>query len=81
MITRKRIIGAVVLNFVSYWIIAVLIGGDAVNGYAENGHYVLMNHGYETKVSRWLFVYSMWHSVVTILSPLALLSIRVFRIE
>ena len=81
MITRKRIIWAFVLNFVSYWIIAVLIGGDAINGYAEDGRYDLMNHGYETEVPRWLFVYSTWHSVVTILSPLALLSVRVFRIE
>jgi len=52
MITRKRVNGAVILNFVSYWIIAVLIGGDGVNGYAENGRYVLMNHGYKTEVPR-----------------------------
>ena len=51
-----------ILNFVVFWIVAVLIGGDAVNGYHQGGHYFLKSHGKATEVSEAVFDYSKWHA-------------------
>jgi hypothetical protein len=51
-----------ILNFASFWIIAVVSGGDALNGKAEGGHYFLMSHGRYTEVSKAFFDYSAIHA-------------------
>ncbi len=50
-----------VINFAVFFVVALIIGGDAVNGYAANGHYYLASHGRYTEVSRHIFIYSRWH--------------------
>ena len=50
------------LNFASFVIIAVHLGGDALNGKVENGRYFLSNHGRLTEVSADVFSYSRWHA-------------------
>jgi len=55
------------LNFVIFVAVSLYLGGDAVNGKVEGGHYYL--HGYSvrsgekeyTKVSERVFTYSKWH--------------------
>lgn len=52
------------LNFGAYVTIALLIGGDAINGHATSGHYYLAMHGHLTEVSRSVYEYSRWHTYV-----------------
>ena len=39
------------------------LGGDALNGRVEAGHYFLSDHGRLTEVSQGVFAYSWWHHV------------------
>lgn len=52
------------LNFVAFLIAAVYLGGDAINGYSQAGHYFLGAHskGPFTEVSHSVFTYSLWHA-------------------
>lgn len=63
---------AAALNFFSFMVVAVLIGGDALNGRVSAGHYYLGNHGSYTEVSRSVFIYSACHASLAILGLLAL---------
>jgi hypothetical protein len=58
----KWVVGLALLNFSAFWIAAVYLGGDAVNGKTDNGHFFLMSHGRYTEVSADLFTYSKWHA-------------------
>ena len=65
---------AVVLNFVAYLVGQWLVGGDAVGGKVEGGHYFVwgyLNHswakGYK-EVSRELFTYCKWHGYSVLIS-------------
>lgn len=51
------------LNFAAFVVIAIRIGGDAMNGHAAGGHYYLADHGTLTEVSRQVFVYSEIHVI------------------
>ncbi len=51
-----------IVNFLSFVAGAILLGGDAVNGHAANGHYFLNSHGRLTEVSAEVFRYSTWHA-------------------
>ena len=65
-----------ILNFASFFIIALVIGGDAVNGKVENGKYYVSEHGRDTEVSRSVFEYSRFHAhFVWVTHPLALIGI------
>lgn len=69
------------LNFAIFVAFALYLGGDAVNGKAEGGHYYLFGvasgtgvKGY-TEVSQAVFDYSRWHVYsVFVTWPLALLA-------
>jgi len=50
-----------VVNFLLFALISAFIGGDAINGKIENGHYYLANHGRLTEVSAFIFGYSQLH--------------------
>jgi hypothetical protein len=50
-------------NFATFFVVALYLGGDALNGYAENGHYFLRLHHQITEVSQPVFEYSWWHAV------------------
>ena len=64
-----------VLNFGAFFVVSMCLGGDAINGKEENGHYYLTAHGTQTEVSREVFVYSRYHAIsVFITHPLAMLS-------
>jgi hypothetical protein len=53
---------AAMINFAAFFIVAGRIGGDAINGTVENGHYYLASHGRMTEVSAGRFTYSLWHA-------------------
>jgi hypothetical protein len=61
----------VTVNFIIFVIISFFLGGNAVNGKVENGHYYLWGYsvitgvkGY-TEVNKLVFYYSKWHLYVT----------------
>jgi hypothetical protein len=53
-----------IANFVVYVAVASWLGGDAVNGRAEAGHYFLAWHGHLTAVSRRMFEFSRWYTYI-----------------
>src|SRR5207248_8596590 len=53
------------INFTVYWVAALCLGGDALNGYARDGHYYLGSHGAYTEVSRAVWRYSYCHTIST----------------
>lgn len=64
------------VNFVVFVLVAQLIGGDALNGKIENGHFYLMQHGVYTEVSGWVFRYSELHVLsLLVLHPLAMIAV------
>ena len=61
------------LNFVVFVVVAILIGGDAVNGHRTSDHYYLRNHGQLTEVSAAVWQYSRIHVYsIWVTHPLAM---------
>jgi hypothetical protein len=65
-----------ILNSLIFVALATYLGGDAINGKSEGGHYYLYGvrsesgHKVYTEVSKSVFSYSKWHAYsVLILSP------------
>lgn len=63
-----RWLGAIYLiNFLTFLAMAQYLGGDALNGKVENGHYYLFGYIYHlhskghTEVTEAVFTYSKWH--------------------
>ena len=56
------------VNFGVFAGIAIWLGGDALNGKIEGGHYYLGEHGHFTEVSRQVFTYSRNHAQFMILT-------------
>jgi hypothetical protein len=52
-----------IINFTTFWIIAVSIGGDAIQGKAEGGRYYVSDHGKMTGVSSGVWRYSRVHTI------------------
>ena len=44
-----------------FFLVALKIGGDAVNGRIVNGRYYVASHGKYTEVSKAVFTYSRYH--------------------
>ena len=64
------------LNFTVFWFVAVYLGGDAVSGRVENGHYYLSSHGKLTEVTPNVWRYSRAHTISTwITHPLGFLGL------
>ncbi len=78
--TLQRICGIILIvasiNFIAFMIITVKIGGDAISGRAEQGHYYVSEHGRQTEVSYPVYLFSYIHTIsVMITHPLGLLAI------
>ena len=56
------------LNFVVFVCLALFLGGDALSGKVQDGHYFLSDHGKLQEVSRAVFTYSRWHSISLVVS-------------
>lgn len=50
-----------VLNFVSFLVATLVLGGDALNGHVAAGRYFLSSHGKLTETTEQLFRYSQIH--------------------
>ena len=63
------------VNFLAFLGVAKKIGGDAINGKIEHGHYYLASHGHLTEVSAHLFAYSRVHATSLLVTfPMALVA-------
>ena len=68
------IIAVFFLNFFAFVAVAAYIGGDAINGKFENGHYYVFGVATNssgkiyTEVSREVFNYSRFHNLITFLT-------------
>jgi hypothetical protein len=66
-IASRMMVALTMLNFVIFVAIATYLGGDAINGKVEGGHYYLFGarsesgHKVYTEVSERVFNYSKWH--------------------
>jgi hypothetical protein len=71
-----RIVFAIaVLNFITYALVSLHLGGFALDGYLVNGHYFLRNHGKTTEVSSRVWHYSLIHGVsIFITHPLGIIA-------
>jgi hypothetical protein len=73
----RALVAVGIINFVAFFVIALSIGGDAMNGKIANGHFFLASHGKLTEVSEGVYMYSLWHArSVFITQPLAMISIE-----
>jgi hypothetical protein len=64
-----------ILNFLLFFLTSLFIGGDALNGKIEEGHYYVGNHGNYTEVSHIVFTCSKLHGLSVCLTyPLAMLA-------
>jgi hypothetical protein len=62
-----------IANFMLLWCIGLSLGGSALNGKVERGHYYLGNHGDLTEVSESTWNYRYYHEVsVLITHPLGI---------
>ena len=52
-----------VVNFLTFMSIASYLGGDALAGKIEDGHYYVSSHGHYTEVSHAVYLYSKVHAV------------------
>jgi hypothetical protein len=50
------------VNFISFLIIHILIGGSAPNGKIDGGHYFVGDHGYYREVPLVVYYYSLIHT-------------------
>jgi hypothetical protein len=71
----RIILVVAIINFAVFFVIAILLGGDAINGNETAGHYYLANHGTLTEVSYPIFIYSKIHTTsLFITHPLAMIA-------
>ncbi len=50
------------LNFFAFFEGSIYLGGDALNGYVQAGHYFVCAHGRCSEVSSAIWHYSYWHA-------------------
>jgi hypothetical protein len=81
--TLKVIAAIGVLTFLTFFAVSFLIGGEAGNGWIENGRYFLRGHGGEpVEVTAALFTFSRVHAFAVLLTfPPALLAWYVLNLR
>jgi hypothetical protein len=66
------------LNFAVFWMMGVAIGGDALSGSVQNGHYYVATHGRFTEVSPALWNFSYYQALsLWVTSPGVMLTLLV----
>lgn len=69
-----------VLNFLAFWIVAALIGGDALAGNSGDGRFYLSSHGQLTEVDQRVFLYSLAHAIsIMFTHPMAIAAIAALQ--
>ena len=59
----RIVVAVAIVNFLSFWIISIASGGDALSGKVEGGKYYVAHRGNYTEVSQEFFYYSRVHTV------------------
>ncbi|MFW6016836.1 MAG: hypothetical protein ACOCRK_10395 [bacterium] len=57
-----------VFNFFTFSILTLYIGGDAINGFIQNGAYYVANHGRYTEVSKIIWYINKFQGLILIFS-------------
>jgi hypothetical protein len=74
-----------ILDFLAFVLVSGYLGGSALNGYVQDGHYFLANHAHSqgVEVTRAVFMYNKWHaySVIFSFGAVALISLLHARRE
>jgi len=65
-------------NFITFIGADMYLGGDALNGYIQAGHYYLCAHGSCTQVSSFVWHYSWWHAVTALGGVLLMFALVAF---
>ena len=72
---RNWLLGFAAVNFLSFVVASLALGGDALNGKVEDGRHYLGNHGRYTEVSPSVWRYSRIHArSIMITHPIGLIS-------
>jgi hypothetical protein len=50
------------VNFAVFWFATVFLGGSAIGGKFEDGHFYLSSKGRYVEVSQDVFTFSRWHA-------------------
>lgn len=67
-----------IANFAIFFVVSLLIGGDAWNGHVVDGRYFLRSHGQLTEVNAAVFSYSRWHVIsLFVTHPLGMIAAAV----
>ena len=65
---------AAVINFATFWVASLCLGGDALHGKIDDGHHYLSLKGRYTEVSESVWHYSRIHTIsVFVTHPLGIL--------
>ncbi len=60
--------GVIAINLISFILISIYLGGDAVNGKIIAEHYFLGNGQHYTEVDKSMYIYSQYHAVFILLT-------------
>ena len=74
----RRLAVLALADFVIFYIVTLLVGGDGFSGTEQAGHYLVSNHGRLTEVSRFVWTFTRLQAIsLLVLWPLALLGMVV----
>ncbi len=57
----KMVCKIALINFASFFIISLILGGDALQGFTSDGHYYLKDHGKVKETYAFIWYFSMLH--------------------
>ncbi|MFK7945862.1 MAG: hypothetical protein AB8B85_23535 [Paracoccaceae bacterium] len=63
-------------NFAVFFVLSMLIGGDAVNGQSDGGRYFVRSHDNVTEVGGSVWTLNLIHTYLTVLSFFALIVVK-----
>lgn len=75
VLAYEFVLAIIGLNFLLFFIMSFIVGGDAAGGKIEDGKYYLNMKGHLTEVSEWVFMYSKYHGLSVIWSFLVCLGL------
>ncbi|WP_110955198.1 hypothetical protein [Anaerosinus massiliensis] len=76
----KKIFKVALINFASFVIISLLLGGDALQGFASDGHYYLKDHGKVKETYAFIWYFSRLHGQsIFITHAFAFLAFIIYR--
>jgi hypothetical protein len=73
LITCRFLVVIGFLNVLSFILLSLLLGGDAIAGGRSDGHYYLSSHGHRTEVSHRVWACCRFHAYSAIISAPAVI--------